>query len=165
VTHQVQHLKRVENILFVEEGTIKLHGSYRYLSERGIDFDRILRAYETNDDENEEEEKMMKEQEKEKNLDINVYDLSDEYLDDDDSEDEGEESEEDYKKDSLKLERQIQDWSPAGKQTRETEAHVSLKTTESLIFRRKSKQSFKCRQCTGDPREQNKGSDWIYRLV
>lgn len=108
----MQHLKRVENILFIEGGTIKLHGSYRYLSERGIDFDRILRAYEANDDDNEEkeEEKVLEKQEAENNLDINVYNLSDEYLDDDDgSEDEGEESEEDYKKDSLKLARQIQD--------------------------------------------------------
>ena len=45
VTHQVQHLKNVENILVLDDGKIKMRGSYNELKEQGLDFDEILKKY------------------------------------------------------------------------------------------------------------------------
>lgn len=46
VTHQVQHLKDVKNILVIESGKIKMRGSYSELKNQGLDFDAILKTYE-----------------------------------------------------------------------------------------------------------------------
>lgn len=56
---------------------MKLHGSYRYLSERGIDFDKILRTYEADDDNREES----KGDHPSSDFQINLYELSDDGLD------------------------------------------------------------------------------------
>ena len=45
MTHQVQHLNNVENILVLEDGKIKMRGSYDELREQGLDFDEILKKY------------------------------------------------------------------------------------------------------------------------
>ena len=49
VTHQVQHLKNVENILVLDDGRIKMRGSYNELKDQGLDFDSILKNYEKDD--------------------------------------------------------------------------------------------------------------------
>ena len=110
----------------MDEGTIKLHGSYRYLSERGIDFDRILSQYGTDEDQFEKEEQ-------ENDMDINVYDLSDEFLDDDS---EANEDQKERENSSFKIDRIAQDYSPPKKaDIPEAEESLgnnnSMKTTES----------------------------------
>ena len=44
----MQHLKNVENILVLDDGKIKMRGSYDELKEQGLDFDEILKKYEGN---------------------------------------------------------------------------------------------------------------------
>ena len=44
----MQHLKNVENILVLDDGKIKMRGSYDELKEQGLDFDEILKKYEDN---------------------------------------------------------------------------------------------------------------------
>lgn len=56
VTHQVQYLKKVETILFLEENTIKYRGSYSDLKDQGLDFDEILKAYEKKEEKKPEDE-------------------------------------------------------------------------------------------------------------
>ena len=46
VTHQVQFLKDVEDIILIDDNTIKLRGSYDDLKEQGMDFDKLLESYE-----------------------------------------------------------------------------------------------------------------------
>ena len=44
----MQHLKNVENILVLDDGKIKMRGSYDELKQQGLDFDEILKKYEGN---------------------------------------------------------------------------------------------------------------------
>ena len=60
-THQIQYLKSVKNILVLEEGKIRLRGSYNGLKDQGLDFDEILREYgETEDTEYNKDEESSK---------------------------------------------------------------------------------------------------------
>jgi ABC-type multidrug transport system ATPase subunit len=45
VTHQVQHLKNVPKIILLDQGKIKMQGSYEELRQQGMDFDSILEGY------------------------------------------------------------------------------------------------------------------------
>ena len=47
VTHQVQYLKRLKHIVYVDNGWIKHEGSYSSLSENGLDFDKIFSRQKT----------------------------------------------------------------------------------------------------------------------
>ena len=49
VTHQIQHLTQVPKIVLLEEGKIKMEGSYSELKEHGMDFEEILKGYEKDD--------------------------------------------------------------------------------------------------------------------
>ena len=127
----------------MDEGTIKLHGSYRYLKERGIDFDRILRQYETDNDEYEKEEK--ERVQRESNMNFNVYNLSDEYSEEDSSENSEERKE--GKNASIKLERDISNCSPMvkghGKVKEEALGNSSnMQTKVNLMVKNKSKLLF-----------------------
>ena len=44
----MQHLKNVENILVLDDGKIKMRGSYDELKQQGLDFNEMLRKYEGN---------------------------------------------------------------------------------------------------------------------
>ncbi|KAF5283707.1 hypothetical protein FQR65_LT13742 [Abscondita terminalis] len=43
VTHQVQHLKEVDRIIILENGKIKIEGTYQELQSSGLDFAKLLR--------------------------------------------------------------------------------------------------------------------------
>lgn len=45
MTHQVQHLKNVPKIVLLDQGKIRIQGSYKELREQGMDFDSILKGY------------------------------------------------------------------------------------------------------------------------
>jgi ABC-type multidrug transport system ATPase subunit len=45
VTHQVQHLRNVPKIILLDQGKIKMQGSYEELKQQGMDFDSILEGY------------------------------------------------------------------------------------------------------------------------
>jgi ATP-binding cassette subfamily C (CFTR/MRP) protein 4 len=55
VTHQIQFLKEEKNICLIEDGKIKLQGSYAECCEKGVDFDAILEAYEPKEEHEEDE--------------------------------------------------------------------------------------------------------------
>ena len=56
VTHQIQFLKSVKKIIYVEDGAVKLQGTYESLWRRGINFHLITQSYQKNTNNNEEEE-------------------------------------------------------------------------------------------------------------
>ena len=45
VTHQIQFLKAVKKIIYIEDGVVKFQGSYESLWRRGIDFHLIIQSY------------------------------------------------------------------------------------------------------------------------
>ena len=45
VTHQIQHLKEVQNIVVVDEFKVKMKGNFSKLKEQGLDFEEILSSY------------------------------------------------------------------------------------------------------------------------
>ncbi|KAB0797840.1 hypothetical protein PPYR_08833 [Photinus pyralis] len=47
VTHQVQFLKEVDNIIIIEDGTVKAQGTYAQLQESGLDFAKLLHNQES----------------------------------------------------------------------------------------------------------------------
>ena len=57
-THQIQYLKSVKNIIVLEEGKIRIRGSYNGLKDQGLDFDEILKEY--GDTENNKDEESSK---------------------------------------------------------------------------------------------------------
>jgi ATP-binding cassette, subfamily C (CFTR/MRP), member 4 len=58
VTHQIQHLSKVEKICFIEDNTVKHQGSYSYLRSQGLDFDSILKSYEKQEIQKTQDEKI-----------------------------------------------------------------------------------------------------------
>lgn len=53
ITHQLQYLKEVDQIIILENGEMKAQGNYRELQDSGLDFAKLLRS----DDDEEEQEK------------------------------------------------------------------------------------------------------------
>ena len=49
VTHQIQHLKEVQNIVIVDKFEVKMKGNFSELKEQGLDFEGILHSYENKD--------------------------------------------------------------------------------------------------------------------
>ena len=49
VTHQIQHLKEVQNIVIVDQFEVKMKGNFSELKEKGLDFESILHSYENKD--------------------------------------------------------------------------------------------------------------------
>lgn len=54
VTHQVQHLREVPKIIVIDDGKIKMQGTYQSISQQGMDFDEILKTYEKKEDKKDE---------------------------------------------------------------------------------------------------------------
>ena len=52
VTHQIQHLKEVQNIVIVDKFEVKIKGNYSELKENGLDFEGILNSYMNNNKNN-----------------------------------------------------------------------------------------------------------------
>ena len=72
VTHQIQHLKEVQNIIIVDEFKIKMKGNFKELKEQGLNLQDILNDYEDKIQEvevfNEDEEVKNDEEVKDENL-------------------------------------------------------------------------------------------------
>lgn len=49
VTHQVQHLKNVQDIIVLDDGKIKIRGDYQHLKSNGMDIEAILKQYQNDD--------------------------------------------------------------------------------------------------------------------
>jgi ABC-type multidrug transport system ATPase subunit len=62
VTHQIQHLKEVKKIVVLDQGKIKMEGTYQELKHLGLDFDKILETYH---DREEKEDEIFDEEDKE----------------------------------------------------------------------------------------------------
>jgi ABC-type multidrug transport system ATPase subunit len=54
VTHQIQHLKEVKKIVVLDQGKIKMEGTYQELKHLGLDFDKILETYHDRDEKEDE---------------------------------------------------------------------------------------------------------------
>lgn len=65
VTHQVQYLKDVESIYFIDNNTITMRGSYSELRDQGMDFDELLKSYENKDKKEVNEDEIFVEDEEE----------------------------------------------------------------------------------------------------
>lgn len=70
VTHQIQFLKNVELILFIENNTIRMSGNYRTLKEQGIDFDELLKEYEKKEDKKDDQDEIILDDEEEDQPDV-----------------------------------------------------------------------------------------------
>ena len=65
MTHQIQHLKEVQNIVIVDKFCVKMKGNFSELKKQGLDFERILHSYEAKE---KKEDKIFEEEAKETNL-------------------------------------------------------------------------------------------------
>lgn len=117
-------------MLLVQEGIIVLQGSYLYMRERGIDFDKIIKSYQGQDIFN---QTLSVSRESE---DFNIYNASDDLSDEEDDDSSHFNDQSEYR--NYKIEIRTPDNSgsknAANKKTAETKGGVgSVKTLQSLF--------------------------------